>query len=167
MKVFFSLLLFISILFANDATIEVIKKVESLPSIALEDASLSYDSTFKLTFFKTLAADLNVLSLFNVDRHYNQTDFDDRVVVANKDMNYVLRYKLSEGDNNALNVEIKLINNEKNVLLKKYKINSKNIYVFVAHTIAYDINEFMGAPSVEWMKKRVLFSRVVKSKKVK
>jgi TolB protein len=165
LKVFFSLLLFISILFANDATIEVIKKVESLPSIALEDASLSYDSTFKLTFFKTLAADLNVLSLFNVDRHYNQTDFDDRVVVANKDMNYVLRYKLSEGDNNALNVEIKLINNEKNVLLKKYKINSKNIYVFVAHTIAYDINEFMGAPSVEWMKKRVLFSRVVKSKK--
>lgn len=166
MKIFFTLLLLISVSFANDATIEVIKKVDSLPSIAIEDASVSYDSAFKLSFFKTIVADFNVLSLFNVDKHYNQTNFDDsRVVVSNKDMSYVLRYKLSEGDDNALNVEIKLISNEKNVFLKKYKINSKNIYVFAAHSIAYDINEFMGSPSVEWMKRRVLFSRIVQSKR--
>jgi len=165
MRVFFTLLLLISVSFAGDATIEVIKKVESLPSIALEDASVSYDSTFKSTFFKTLAADLNVLSLFNVDRHYHETNFDGNVVVANKDMNYVLRYKLTEDDNNALNVEIKLISNEKNVLLKKYKINNKRIYVFVAHSIAYDINEFMGSPSVEWMKKRVIFSRITQARR--
>lgn len=165
MRVFFALLFLLSISFANDATIEVNKKVESMPSLAIEDASVSYDSTFKLSFFKTIAADLNVLSLFNVDRHYNETGFDDRVVVANKDMNYVLRYKLSEGDNNALNVEVKLISNEKIVFLKKYQINNKNIVVFVAHSIAFDINEFMGSASVEWMKKRVLFSRLVGVKK--
>jgi TolB protein len=37
--------------------------------------------------------------------------------------------------------------------------------MFMSHTIAYDINEFMGMPSVEWMKKKVIFSRVIKKRK--
>lgn len=166
MKLLFTLLLLISVSFANDATIEVIKKVQSLPTIAIEDASISNDDTFKLRFFKALTSDLNVLSLFNVDRHYNQVDFDNsNVAVSNKDMNYVLRYKTYFNDNGQLNVQIKLISNSNNVLLKNYKINRKNIYVFVAHSIAYDINRFMGAPAVNWMKRRVVFSRVIGSKK--
>ena len=166
MKIFLTLLLLLSVSFANDTTIEVIKKVESLPTLALEDSSVSYDDTFKMRFFKAIKADLNVLSLFNVDRHYNNVDFDSSsVVVSNKDMNYVLRYKMLEGDADSLNIEIKLMNNGENVLLKKYKIKRKNIYVFVSHSIAYDINKFMGAPSVEWMKKRIIFARVVKAKR--
>jgi TolB protein len=165
LKIFFTLLLLITLSLANDATIEVIKKVESLPSIALEDSSVGYDETFKLKFFKALVADLNVLSLFNVDRHYNQTSFDEKNVnVSNKDMNYVLRYKMSQDDNGELLVELKLISHDNNVFLKKYKIKNDNIYVFISHSIAYDINEFMGASPVDWMKKRIIFSRVVKSK---
>ena len=49
MKIIFSLLIFVSLLF-SDATIEVIKKVDSLPSIAVEDSSVDYDDTFKLRF---------------------------------------------------------------------------------------------------------------------
>ncbi|MEA3228890.1 MAG: Tol-Pal system protein TolB, partial [Campylobacterota bacterium] len=41
----------------------------------------------------------------------------------------------------------------------------KSMYMFVAHSIAYDINEFMGANSVEWIKRKVVFSRIVDSKK--
>jgi TolB protein len=153
----------VSLSFANDATIEVIKKVESLPSLAVEDSSISYDETFKLKFFKTLVADLNVLSLFNVDRHrritfYNNTD----VVYENSNMNYVLRYKMFEDDNGALNIDVKLIQDEVEVLSKKYKVSNNNLYMFVSHTIAYDINEFMGAESVGWMKKKVIFSRVIR-----
>ena len=47
--------------FSSDATIEVVKKVESLPSFAVEDSSVSYDDTFKLTFFKSIIADLNLI----------------------------------------------------------------------------------------------------------
>ena len=149
-----------------DRTIEVIKKVDSLPSLAVEDSSISYDDTFKLKFFKSIVADLNVISIFNVDRHHRTTHFNDTdVIVENKDMNYVLRYKMFEDDNGALNTSIKLFNNNELVLTKKYKINKKNIYMFIAHTIAYDINEFMGNDSVEWMKRKVIFSRIVDSKK--
>ncbi len=159
-------MLIFGLTFAGDATIEVIKKVDSLPSIGLEDASINYGDTFKLKFFKALVADLNVLSLFNVDRlhrtnHYNATD----VVVDNKDMNYVLRYKMYEDNFGALNMDMKIIKKGKNVFSKNYKVSRKNIYMFISHAIAYDINEFMEEPSVAWMKRTVIFSRIVGPKK--
>ena len=165
MKILFTLITLFTLAF-SDATIEVIKKVESLPSFAVEDSSQSYDDTFRLKFFKSLIADLNVISIFNVDRHHRVVDYDDNsVVVENKDMSFVLRYQLLEGDNGALNLDLKLFKDSEQVLSKKYKISRKNIYMFVSHAIAYDINKYMGEPSVEWMKRKVIFSRIVKPKK--
>ena len=43
-----------SLSYAEDSTIEVIKRVDSLPSIAVEDSSISYDNTFKMRFFKSI-----------------------------------------------------------------------------------------------------------------
>jgi len=166
LKIFFSLFILISLSFASDATIEVVKKADSLPSLAVEDASVSYDATFKLRFFKSIVADLNVLSLFNVDRHHRVVEFDDsNVLVANKAMHYVLRYKIFEGDNGALNVAMMLFDKNEKVFSKRYRVGNKNIYMFISHAIAYDINEFMGEPSVAWMKKKVIFSRIVAPKK--
>lgn len=162
MKLLLSLLMTFVLSFASDATIDVIKKVDSLPSLALEDASISYDDTFKLQFFKSLVADLNVISIFNVDRHHRVADFNDvDVLVEHKDLNYVLRYKMQEDDNAALTISIKLLKNNEEVFSKNYKVNKQKLYVFISHAIAYDINEFMGEPSVAWMKRKVIFSRIV------
>jgi TolB protein len=165
LKIVLTLMLLVSFAFSNDATIEVVKKVESLPSLAVEDASINFDDTFKLQFFKSLVADLNVLSLFNVDRHYLKTHFNDTdVLVENKDKSYVLRYKMSQADDTSLNVEMKLMKEGKIVFKKNYRIGAKNVYMFISHAIAYDINNHMGAPSVEWMKKKVIFSRMINAK---
>jgi len=165
LKILFSLFIFISVLFANDATIEVIKKANTLPSIAVEDASISYDDTFRLRFFKTLVADLNVISIFNVDRHHRIANFNDvDVLVENKDMAYVLRYKMFEDDNGALNVQVKLLEKNDEVFVKNYRVAKQDIFMFVSHAIAYDINEFMQQPSVAWMKRKVIFSRIVAPK---
>ena len=137
----------------------------SLPSIAVEDSSSTYEDTFKMKFFKSLVSDLTVISLFNVDRHYRKVEFDaDEVVVENKDMNYVLRYELFKDDTGALNIKVKVLVNNENVFSKNYKIKKSTMYMFISHTIAYDINEFMGKASVEWMKRKVIFSRVVAPK---
>lgn len=162
MRIFLTWLFLVSISLAGDATIDVIKKADSLPSLAVEESSSMQNQTLKINFFKSLIADLNVISIFNVDRHYRKVDFDaNSVLVQNKDMNYVLRYKVFEDDSGAFNVELKLISDDNVVLIKKYKTNNTNFYMFVAHTIAYDINEFMGEPSVEWMKRKVIFSRII------
>ncbi len=166
MKLLFSLLITSILLFASDATIDVVKKVDSLPSLAIEDASINYDNTFRLQVFKSLVADLNVLSIFNVDRHHRIANFNDTdVLVENKDLSYVLRYKLEEDDNGALNISTKLLDKNEEVFAKSYKVSKQSLYVFVTHAIAYDINEFMGEPSVEWMKRKVIFSRIVGPKK--
>lgn len=166
MKIIISILLVMVSLFASDATIDVVKKADTLPTIAVEDASVGYDQTFKSKFFKSIIADLNVLSIFNVDRNHRNVNFDAAsVLVENKNMNYVLRYKLFEGDDRSLNVELKLINNDSVVFNKSYKANNANVYMFTSHTIAYDINEFMGEPPVEWMKRKVIFARMISPQK--
>ena len=158
--------MFINIVIAGDSTIDVIKKVEALPSIAVEDGSVDYDDTFKITFFKSVIADLNVLSIFNVDMHYRKSYFtDDSVLVENKDANYVLKYELKEDDTRSLSVNILLLRNAETVFNKSYKVRDASIYMFVSHAIAYDINEYMGQPSVAWMKRKVIFSRVVAPRK--
>jgi len=165
-KIFFSLLILISVSFASNQTIEVIKKVDSLPSLAIEDASTQYNETFKEQFFKMLVADMNVISIFNVDRNRQTANFNaSEVATENRDMNYVLRYRLIKGDGGALQVAIKLMNMDGILFSKSYRVSSDNIYMFVAHSIAHDVNEFMGEPSVEWMKRKVLFSRIVAPRK--
>lgn len=166
MKVIISILILMASLFAGDATIDVVKKADNLPSIAVEDSSTSYDQAFRDKFFKSIVADLNVLAIFNVDGFYRQVDFDlDRTLVENKDMKYVLRYRLSQGGSDSFNVDIKLISNGSVVFKKSYSVNSSNIYMFVSHTIAYDINEYMGESPVEWMKRKVIFSRMISPQK--
>ncbi|WP_297485607.1 Tol-Pal system protein TolB [Sulfurimonas sp.] len=166
MKILFLLFLLFNIVYAGDATIEVIKKADSLPTLAIEDSSISYDNTFKLRFFKSLVADLNVISLFNVDRHHRIVPYNDSsVLVANKDMEYVLRYKIFEDDNGAMNLQMKLLQGDSEVFSKNYRVSRKDIYMFVSHAIAYDINEYMGAKPVSWMKKKVIFAKVIAPKK--
>jgi len=152
----------VSFLFAGDATIEVIKKAETIPSIAVEDSSTDYGESFRLKFFKSLVADLNVLSIFNVDRHHRMVDYnDDEVLFENKEMDYVLRYRLIDEDSDGLSIELKLLHKNESVYSKSYHVSKQDIYMFVSHAIAYDINEFMGEPSVAWMKRKVVFSRIV------
>lgn len=159
-------MLYFNIVYAADATIEVIKKVASKPSMAVEDSSINYGDTFKLKFFKSIVADLNVLSLFNVDRHHRIVPYDDAsVIVQDKDKEYVLRYKLFEDDNGAMNVAMKLFHNNEEVFAKNYRVSNKSIYIFVSHAIAFDINEYLGADPVSWMKKKVIFAKITAPKK--
>lgn len=165
MKFIISFFMLVTLSFA-DATIEVIKKADVLPTIAVEDTSKEYSEIYKTKFFKSLVADLNVISLFNVDRHHRFSDYDtNTVLVDNRDKDYVLKYNLSSGDRNSLYVKVKLIYQDNEVFNKNYKIGRDDIYMFISHAIAYDINEYMGAPSVEWMKRKVIFSRVVSPRK--
>ena len=62
MKILLGWVFVISMLFANDATIDVIKKVQALPSIAIEDSSVSYDDTFKSAYKALKNLNLNVSS---------------------------------------------------------------------------------------------------------
>jgi len=150
-------------LFGADATIEVIKKVDKLPSISVEDASVNYTDSLSKKFFKVLVSDLNVLSIFNVYDNYSLNDYNaDDVTTKNTKRDYVLRYRLRQDDDGNLNCDYKLLSaaDSQVVRQKNFRIKKENLYVFLIHNMAVDINDFIGAESVEWMKSYVLISRL-------
>jgi TolB protein len=166
MRILLGWLLAIAVVFGADATIEVTKKVDSLPSIAVEDASINYTDGLNKRFFKALVSDLSVLSLFNVDRHYAAIHYNDtEVSPSNAKFDYVLRYRLLQDDNGAFVADAKLISRGQPIMEKRYRINKSDLYVFLVHSLAYDVNDKMGAPSVEWMKRKIILSRLVEPHK--
>ncbi len=159
MRVFLGLLLFVIMSWGADATIEVRKSVDALPSVAVEDASKDYTDGLSKRFFRVFVSDLNVLSIFNVNRDYVTADFDDENVASeHKKMDYVLRYQLIDNGNEMV-VNVHLINNDKVLKELSYRIKNAKQYVFLVHTITTEINNFMGAEPVDWMKEKVLISR--------
>lgn len=164
MRIFLNLFVFIAIAFGADGSIEVVKKVDILPSIGVEDATMDADALLKKSFFKTLVGDINVLSLFNVDERTYHTPYDNaNVVLENREKEYVVRYIISEERDKTFHIAMKIFHKSTLVSTKNYKIKNKKLYVFVAHAMAYDLNQYMGGAPVEWMKRKVLLSRLVSS----
>jgi len=166
MRHLFIVFLFLtSQLFAVDATIEVIKKVEDLPTIAIqgknEDKSL--ESTNK-KFAPLLLSDINVLAHFRVNNEVKSINYDSIFDTTRND--YTLRYRLRSDYTGRLNCDFKLLNSAGDkVYEKSYHLKDNAHYVFLAHAVASDINDYLGMASVEWMKKYVIFARYKGAKK--
>ncbi|MGB6019655.1 MAG: Tol-Pal system protein TolB [Sulfurimonadaceae bacterium] len=165
MRIVFGVLFSALLLWGSDATIEVRKSVDSLPTIAVEDASSDYQDGLSKRFFRVMVSDLNVLSIFNVDRDYVKADFsDENVADVHKEIDYVVRYQLVD-DNGVMVVNVNLINNDKVMHRLNYRIKNPKQHVFLVHTIAASINDFMGADPVDWMKEKVIISRTTGPRK--
>ncbi len=143
-----------------DLTLDISKQVDSLPSLVIENSS-GVNTTLNKRFLRSLISDMNVLSIFNVDRHSLIVDFDDTDISREaRKSNYVLRFKIESLDDSSYRTEIKFFEYNKMVLQKSYTIHKENLYVFVAHAIAYDVNKVMGEESVEWMKNKVIIAKL-------
>jgi len=158
MRLFIALIMSVTLMFAADATIEVVKEADSLPSIAVEDASVDFTGTPAKRFYRLISSDLKVLTLFNVDSHYATTNFDNASVL-NRAMDYTLRFRLRDNDG-AFVADIRLFQDAKVVLQKSYRVTNDDMSPFVAHAIAYDINDFFGQAPLEWLKRKIIFARL-------
>ncbi|MFZ5374531.1 MAG: hypothetical protein ACOZBX_03215, partial [Campylobacterota bacterium] len=153
MKFLFVLFAAVCFLRAADATIEVVKGVESLPKLAVEDASaFKSDATVRMS--KMLVADMQVVSLFDVDANYAAAPYESTVPApVHKDAQYLLRYRLHDDGNGGMKADVRLIRNGQELFAKSYVLKQSEMMVFLAHSIAYDINAKMGGTPMEWMKR--------------
>jgi TolB protein len=162
MRILLALMFSLTLLFSADATIEVTKRVNTLSSIAVEDASVNYTDGLSKRFFMAMVSDLNVLSLFNVDDRYTTTYFDnDHVEKSNEKFDYVLRFGLQQDDSGIFIARAKLMRGNSAVFSKRYRLRSSEQFVFIVHAISYDVNKYMGAEPVDWIKRKVILSRLV------
>lgn len=159
MRIVIAIMMSVVWLMAADATIEVVKEADSLPSIAVEDASIDFTGTAAKRFYRLLSSDLNVLALFNVDHHYATTHFDNASVL-NRAMDYTVRFRLRTDDANHYLVDVKLMRQDEILMKKSYRVANSRMSPFIAHAIAYDINAYFGQAPVEWMKRKIIFARL-------
>lgn len=159
-----------SAIFAKDATIEIVKKIESAPKILLEDGTdSSFDNTFKSRFFKMLVGDLKVTTHFNVIDKYVKSDYDkDPIVnVGDKKPNLILQYKLEHGDGGVVLAKIKFANAVTGEIRseRNFSVSNRSLYPFLSHNIVSNINNNIGANPIPWMNRYVLVSKTVGAKK--
>ncbi|MFA6145399.1 MAG: Tol-Pal system protein TolB [Sulfurimonas sp.] len=160
------ILLFLSgmTLFGAEATLEVTKNVGELSTFVIEDGSpVSGDETQK--FHKMLSADMKVVSLFNVDDTYSTQIYEkSEPSPLNKESGYVLRYRLTSDGSGGYKTDVKLVQNGLILFSKSYLLKQSEMLVFLAHSIAYDINAKLGGAPLEWMKRKVLLVRLTGAK---
>ena len=166
------LLLFITFqLFAYDATIEIVKQIDKEPHITVVDSTTApVNTVMKKKFLKLLIGDLKVTTHFNVADNYatfSYEDSDGLMQLAKEGAELVVKAKIEKDTTGKLIVSAKLLNAKNMTPLyeKFYTISKADRYPFLAHRVAIDINDFTGAPSVNWMKKYVIFARYTRSGK--
>lgn len=160
MKLLIVMALCLYTLFGADATLEVTKNVGTLPRLAIEDGSAATNDA-GVRFHKMLAADMNVVSLFDVDNSYALQSLEGKYPAAShKDAVYVLRYRLIADGSGGFKADVKLLQNGLELFNKLYYLKQSEMLVFLAHSVAYDINAKMGGSPLEWMKRKVIFVRL-------
>ena len=169
-KIFICIAL-VSSLFAYDSTVEIVKKMDTLPKIAIQDASqANVNIKFRKKFFKILVGDLKVSSHFRTVDEYMQSSYEGTIeenFLSKLNLDLILRYQVSIDSEGVVVANIKLINAKTGQVNseKLYKISKENRYPFLAHKIAVELNDIIGAPSIKWMEQFVIFAKYTQSKK--
>jgi len=164
------LVLFTLFSYASDATVEIVKKIDVLPKIAVQDASpKNVDLGARQSFFKLLVGDLRVSSHFQVLDEYLQSSYEGGPLenfLSDKRVDLILRFSLNQ-DFNTMSATVKFINAKTGATTfeKAYSLSDKKRHPFLAHKIIVDINDNIGAPSIKWMEQSVLFARYIGAKK--
>ncbi len=153
-------------LFAYDATIEVVKKAMHIPKISIENSTPAglVEKEIENKFIKLLIGDIKVTSHFNIDDTFLQGSFDDNTIdssLIQKQIELLLKCKLEYDSKERLVASVKLINvkSSNQVFEKYYAVSKKERYPFLAHKITMDINDYIGAPAVKWMERLIVFSK--------
>ena len=153
-------------LYASDATLEIVKSADNRPSVAIEDASLFGGQTTRQKFFRLVMGDLKVTAHFKVDDTYRSADYDALVNPMLKSYDYLLRYRFREGGEQELFMDVRgyRMPDATPVFERSYKVANRARYPFLIHQAVIDFNDFVGMPSVRWMRRYVVFSEYARPK---
>ncbi len=158
--------IFVCNIFAVDATIEIVKDTTKLPTIMVENLSTDKnDALIGSKIYKMLVADLKVSGHFNVIENNNGNKNINYEEYSHKNINLVAHIEGNVNNNEVLaTLVVYDINIKQVVLSKRYTVSQDSRYPFLSHKMAIDINDYIKAPSIEWMNRFVVFSKYTQAK---
>jgi len=168
MKSFIMFFFFLSALFASDATIEIVKKIEKTPTLVVVNSSdNTINQSLNQKVLRLLIGDIKVSAHFDVDNDFINKPYNGSDILASKSKELMLKVKLSQTQSGRLSAKVKLLNAKSGskIYEKSYAISKGDRYPFLSHNIAIDLNDHFGAPSISWMNKYIIFAKMVGSGK--
>ncbi|MDR2080408.1 MAG: Tol-Pal system protein TolB [Campylobacteraceae bacterium] len=165
-KVIFAVIFGFTTLFAaGDATIEIVKTMDKLPVIQVQDASSSgVSSLLRNNIFKLLIADLKITTYYDINEAYGVAGWNDSNRVGygiDTKTDLVLRYKLTEELDDSVTANTKLINTRSGSVISErvFKISKASHYPILPHSIIMSVVKDTKQDPVDWMNRYVIFSK--------
>jgi len=158
-------------LFGFDATMEIVKTKSTIPNISVIVASNSEfnDKNLSNKISDLIQKDLQVSGHFQNSKILIESDFNRtpryKLLKQNAiDLYLVIFLKRNQIGGIVVSIKLYDINTNTIVMNKSYSSSNEVRYPFLAHKIDIDINEYLNAPSIEWMEKLVIFSRYLSAR---
>ena len=164
-------LIFVSNLFGIDAELDIIRKQSTIPNIAVAITKNTNSLNLAKKIKTLLEKDFLVSGHFNIENtNFKQKNILDTINYKNKQFSKIdLLLNIEVGNNTKKNVVVKIslfdINKKELVLTKSYSISNSNRYPFLSHKIAIKVNDYLKAPTIQWMDRFVIFARYIGAKK--
>ena len=148
MKYLFLIFFLVINIFAYDSTVEIVKKLDKKRTVTVVDGS-SGSSMIQRRLIKLIYGDLKVTTNFVLNGISKS--------LSSSGLNLICNIKEL---NSGLVAEVTLQNSTNSLIYKKqYNTSDKSRYPFLAHSIVVDLNNYFKLPSVNWMKRYIIFSR--------
>ncbi|QOG11756.1 Tol-Pal system protein TolB [Arcobacter sp. FWKO B] len=163
-KVLLGLLLVCKAVFAADVSMEIVKSVGYKPTIGISIASDSQPSTYSNDIKRLIAKDLEVSGHFNVKdvnliKQFNFTPNYYELKQQNIDLFLNISIEQSVFEGFILKTKLYDLNSSSMAFEKSFNSSKDERYPFLAHKVAITVNDYINAPSIDWMERFVIFSR--------
>ena len=153
-------------LYSFDAVLNIEKDVDSKATLAImEDSATANATTNHLKIFKLLLTDLKMSGHFKVDKSLKRGSFNNNILGTElHSREYLLKYSYG-ALGKTLRVKLIRINDNHILFQNSYSVNNANRYPFLSHNAVVDINKALGYDDISWMKRNILFSKYISSRK--
>lgn len=153
-RIFLIFLLSLGLGFGVDAKLEIIKSKAQMPTIMVN--IFGSDLTQKIA--KLTAKDLEVSGNFKVLTQNKNDDNPSFVFYQTQKVDLLVQISAK---NQQYTLNLYDINSKEKVLEKAFLLEDNVQYPFVSHRIANVINQYLKAPSIAWMNRKVVFSKLI------
>ena len=165
MKILIVLFLWLNVIYAVDATMEIVKNNSSKSQIVIFKSQQSANDHFSSKIIDLLKKDLEVSCNFSISESPHSVAIESFPSdAANRGNLALVANVITLGEKVALQIKLYDTGSQKLVLDSTISPTTHSKYPFLSHKAAILINDYLGAHSIDWMNKFVVFSRYLNAK---
>lgn len=153
-KILIACLLILQVVLAADAKFEIVKGGKKVPTIMIHIGNADLEQKIS----KLLIKDLEMSGNFSVVSQEKEREENPSYVFYQAKSIDLFAFIFQE--NGGFGLELFDVHSKKKVLQRVYKLPIKE-YPFLAHKMANAINQYLGAPSIEWMERKIVLSKLI------